>query len=46
MFEQSEFNGDVGKWNVSKATNVEGMFENSALEKTGKLPAWYKNFRI
>ena len=34
----SNFNGDISKWNVSKAANVGAMFENSALEKAGELP--------
>ena len=37
--ERIPFDLGIGNWDVSKATNVEGMFENSAMEKAGKLPA-------
>ncbi|WP_405332568.1 BspA family leucine-rich repeat surface protein [Fibrobacter sp.] len=42
MFDSSQFKGDISKWDVSKGTNMIGMFDDSALEKTKKLPKWYK----
>ena len=29
LFERSEFNGDISKWNVSNVTNMIGMFYRS-----------------
>jgi surface protein len=41
MFEQSKFNGDISKWDVSKVKNMKDMFTKSPLE--GNEPEWYKN---
>lgn len=41
LFRGSNFNGDISKWDVSNAENVEGMFKNSKLEKMDNLPDWY-----
>ena len=43
--EINPFNRDISKWNVSNATDMNCMFRNSALEKSGNLPAWFKNSR-
>ena len=41
MFYDSEFKGDISKWNVSKVKkNMTAMFRNSPLE--GNEPDWYK----
>ena len=29
MFSNSEFNGDISKWNVSNVTNMNAMFNDS-----------------
>ena len=42
LFENSPFNGDISKWDVSNVTDMEEMFFDSALEKSKKLPKWYK----
>jgi hypothetical protein len=42
MFSGSQFNGDLSKWKVSDEVDMEDMFEGSKLEKSGKLPKWYK----
>jgi surface protein len=39
MFYKSEFNGDISGWDVSKVSNMEGMFADSPLEI--KTPVWY-----
>lgn len=41
MFEYSEFNGDISKWNVSNVKDMDNIFIDSPLEK--KPPKWYKN---
>ena len=33
LFEDSDFNGDISKWNVSNVRNMEGMFEFSRFNK-------------
>ena len=40
LFEESEFNGDISKWNVSNVKNMSNVFAGSPLE--GKEPSWYK----
>ena len=40
MFYNSEFNGDISKWDVSKVKDMENMFSHSPLE--GNEPDWYK----
>ena len=40
MFENSNFNGDLSKWDVSKVEYMDCMFLSSPLE--GKEPEWYK----
>jgi len=42
MFNSSQFNGDISKWDVSKVTDMIGMFDDSALKKAKKIPKWYK----
>lgn len=34
------FNGDISKWDVSKAKHMDNMFKNSPLE--GNEPGWYQ----
>jgi len=38
MFYESEFNGDISKWNVSNVTNMERMFEYSKFN--GDISKW------
>ena len=38
LFRESEFNGDISKWDVSNVKSIDGMFENSPLE--GREPDW------
>jgi surface protein len=38
MFEYSEFNGDISKWDVSKVTNMSYMFSNSKFN--GDISKW------
>ena len=38
LFEDSEFNGDISKWNVSNVTNMTGMFMLS--EFNGDISNW------
>ena len=40
LFENSKFNGDISKWNVSKVMSMYDMFENSPL--FNKKPVWYR----
>ena len=40
LFSESNFNGDISKWNVSSVKKMRGMFTRSQLE--GNEPAWYK----
>lgn len=42
VFAESKFNGDISKWDVSNVEEMEDMFYGSALETSGKIPAWYK----
>jgi len=42
MFDCSQFNGDINKWKVSEDADMAWMFDDSKLEKSGKLPKWYK----
>ncbi|WP_295057039.1 BspA family leucine-rich repeat surface protein [uncultured Fibrobacter sp.] len=42
MFSGSQFTGDLNKWKVSDGTDMEDAFMDSALEKMGKIPKWYK----
>ena len=42
MFSESQFNRDISNWNVSNDTRMSSMFYKSALEKSGNIPAWYK----
>ena len=41
MFAESEFNGDISGWNVSKKALLYGMFERTYLEENGTIPDWY-----
>ena len=36
-----KFNCDLSKWDVSKVTNMEDMFNDC--KSLTKLPSWYKN---
>ena len=38
MFFNSEFNGDISRWNVSKVENVSNMFYNSKFR--GDISNW------
>ena len=38
MFEESLFNGDISKWDVSNVTNMSGMFRESQF--TGDISEW------
>ena len=38
LFEESEFNGDISKWNVSNVTNMAGMFWNTKFN--GDISNW------
>lgn len=42
IFKGSQFTGDLNKWKVSDGTDMEDAFMDSALEKIGKIPKWYK----
>ena len=33
MFDESKFNGDISKWNVSKVENMSSMFAHSDFNK-------------
>lgn len=43
IFKDSEFNGDISKWDVSGVStkNMEYIFKSSPLEKNP--PVWYKS---
>ena len=38
LFNDSEFNGDISKWNVSNVTNMESMFDSSNFN--GDISKW------
>ena len=38
LFNDSEFNGDISKWNVSNVTNMESMFASSKFN--GDISSW------
>ena len=38
MFYESEFNGDISKWNVSKVENMDSMFKGSKFN--GNISKW------
>ncbi|MBC6425983.1 MAG: BspA family leucine-rich repeat surface protein, partial [Ekhidna sp.] len=38
MFQESSFNGDLSKWDISKVTNMESMFQSS--DFNGDLSKW------
>jgi hypothetical protein len=40
--EKESFDGDISHWDVSNVVEMEDMFYGSALETSGKIPAWYK----
>ena len=42
MFAGSSFRGNISRWDVNREASTKYMFEDSALEKSGKLPYWYK----
>lgn len=42
LFNSSPFTGDIGKWNVSRKTNMYAMFDSSPLEASSNLPQWYR----
>lgn len=46
MFSGSQFTGDLNKWKVSDETDMEDAFKDSALEKMGKIPKWYKEKEV
>ena len=33
MFNRSQFNGDISKWNISKVTEMSSMFQDSKFDK-------------
>lgn len=39
IFKGTQFTGDLNKWDE---TDMEDAFKDSALEKMGKIPKWYK----
>ena len=41
LFRGTDFNGDISHWNVSNATDMSGMFDDSPLEDYP--PKWYKD---
>ena len=41
LFSDSEFNGDISKWNVSNVEDMECVFNRSPLK--GNEPDWYKD---
>ena len=41
MFNGSNFNGDISKWDVSKVETMDNMFKQSDFE--GNEPEWYKD---
>lgn len=43
LFVKSKFNGDISQWNVSKVTNMRGIFKESALESSKKIPLWHSS---
>ena len=43
MFNKSSFNQNVSRWEVNNVVNMEDTFKDTPLEKSGKLPYWYKN---
>ena len=38
MFEKSDFNGDISKWNVSSVINMDGLF--SETDFNGDISNW------
>ena len=38
MFERSNFNGDISKWNVSNVKDMTGMFKQSSFD--GDISGW------
>ena len=42
LFEDSDFNGDISKWNVSEDTEIFGMFDNCPIKDKYK-PKRYQN---
>jgi hypothetical protein len=40
MFENSQFNGDISKWEIERLLDLHGMFQDSQFEKTGKAKNW------
>ena len=43
FFYSPVFDGDLSNWKVFMDVNITDMFVNSTLEKSGKLPQWYKD---
>lgn len=43
LFAGSKFNGDISQWNVPKLKYLPGMFKESALESSNKIPLWYSS---
>ena len=41
LFDNSNFNGDISKWNIKRVENMFNMFSNSPLESNP--PKWYKD---
>jgi hypothetical protein len=42
MFYGALFAGDIDGWDVSNVSGMYEIFSGSVLEKSGKLPKWYK----
>ena len=42
LFADRGFRGNISEWDVSNVKDMEDMFYGSALETSGKIPAWYK----
>ena len=42
MFHNSDFSGDISKWNVSNVRDMRGMFKGSPIEDWDREPDWYK----
>ena len=43
MFYDSNFNGNIADWDVSKVENMDWVFENCPLENNK--PEWYRHFK-
>ena len=43
LFSGSKFNGDISKWNVSNAKEIDNMFHISPLENKPEFQSIFKN---